>query len=591
MKKIAQQLSTLMAVIVAILLISQTEQALGVVESKMTKSPIRFDNLMMNPLKTFNMEIADNTQLMTSPVDETTWKYGARPANISSEFKGSWNSTAGSMFQAPQSKKTLVNEGAIYAALQLTKSVSKDYSFAEGWLVVRAGDHINDDIYQLMIVGLYDPKKGQMWAYMYPPHLASTMNLPVQGGFSDKNIIKILSQTIDKEYKRLVKEYGKSNTNIDSTVPAQNCVYRGNFEALKLNKTVTPTFSQHTHYVITEELKPEKEFYLLRGSLAGLDAGNKLCASELTFDMETQDKLLYMRKSIRYSIFILALTFPSILALIHQMKRTNTQSTAQRVSLLTVGGLSILDSYICIAHFGLSIMYPRRFSFLIVIALFSFILFSIFGLKYLHSVWKSRYPHREWEELRSKLSNLHVRYYLVMLLGFVLIINFPILVPFVLFALYSFWLPQIVMNFTKNVPRSLHPFFVINTSISRLSYLWYFWSCPSNFLDVQAQYILVGSITAYVALQSLVLIAQYILGARAFIPKWLTPKSYSYKRPLPEAAFENGECTCIICFEDLTETTDVMVTPCDHAFHDHCLSRWMEEKLECPVCRQPIPEM
>ncbi|KAI8814364.1 hypothetical protein BJ742DRAFT_787266 [Cladochytrium replicatum] len=32
-----------------------------------------------------------------------------------------------------------------------------------------------------------------------------------------------------------------------------------------------------------------------------------------------------------------------------------------------------------------------------------------------------------------------------------------------------------------------------------------------------------------------------------------------------------------------------MVTPCHHIFHTDCLERWMEVKLECPICRTELP--
>ena len=32
-----------------------------------------------------------------------------------------------------------------------------------------------------------------------------------------------------------------------------------------------------------------------------------------------------------------------------------------------------------------------------------------------------------------------------------------------------------------------------------------------------------------------------------------------------------------------------MVTPCDHLFHEICLSQWMDLKMECPVCRASLP--
>ena len=32
------------------------------------------------------------------------------------------------------------------------------------------------------------------------------------------------------------------------------------------------------------------------------------------------------------------------------------------------------------------------------------------------------------------------------------------------------------------------------------------------------------------------------------------------------------------------------ITPCDHVFHDGCLSQWLAVKLECPVCRAALPD-
>jgi hypothetical protein len=32
-----------------------------------------------------------------------------------------------------------------------------------------------------------------------------------------------------------------------------------------------------------------------------------------------------------------------------------------------------------------------------------------------------------------------------------------------------------------------------------------------------------------------------------------------------------------------------MVTPCKHIFHQNCLIKWFDEKLECPTCRGLVP--
>ena len=51
-----------------------------------------------------------------------------------------------------------------------------------------------------------------------------------------------------------------------------------------------------------------------------------------------------------------------------------------------------------------------------------------------------------------------------------------------------------------------------------------------------------------------------------------------------------GAIDCVICMtEVVVSDRDYMVAPCNHLFHDECLRRWMEVKMECPTCRAPLP--
>jgi hypothetical protein len=34
---------------------------------------------------------------------------------------------------------------------------------------------------------------------------------------------------------------------------------------------------------------------------------------------------------------------------------------------------------------------------------------------------------------------------------------------------------------------------------------------------------------------------------------------------------------------------DVMVCPCEHVFHTECLTRWMDQAMQCPTCRAQLP--
>lgn len=40
---------------------------------------------------------------------------------------------------------------------------------------------------------------------------------------------------------------------------------------------------------------------------------------------------------------------------------------------------------------------------------------------------------------------------------------------------------------------------------------------------------------------------------------------------------------------DAESARHLQVTPCDHFFHNACMLRWMQVKLECPTCRRPLP--
>jgi transmembrane E3 ubiquitin-protein ligase len=48
---------------------------------------------------------------------------------------------------------------------------------------------------------------------------------------------------------------------------------------------------------------------------------------------------------------------------------------------------------------------------------------------------------------------------------------------------------------------------------------------------------------------------------------------------------------CSICYDaiDVHDRRRYMLAPCDHLFHRDCLLRWMDQKMECPTCRCPLP--
>lgn len=53
----------------------------------------------------------------------------------------------------------------------------------------------------------------------------------------------------------------------------------------------------------------------------------------------------------------------------------------------------------------------------------------------------------------------------------------------------------------------------------------------------------------------------------------------------------HGSKECVICMNPvpLKPHSARMLTPCGHFFHEACLTRWMEVKMDCPTCRRPLP--
>ncbi|KAG0669200.1 transmembrane E3 ubiquitin-protein ligase 1 [Maudiozyma exigua] len=211
-----------------------------------------------------------------------------------------------------------------------------------------------------------------------------------------------------------------------------------------------------------------------------------------------------------------------------------------------------------------------------------------------------------------------------------------------IFILNSYWWPQIFRNAIKGIPsrrereRISNPTnrrqykapllwkFIIGTTIIRTFPIVYFFTYSSNIFRHHKDIRFVVILSLWLLFQIAVLYSQDILGARWFLSQHTIPEGYSYFKPVSLVLLkEHGNISdptasgatsttsdhpvattsvdCAICMsevsvyvEELHETHNVdihdyMVTPCNHIFHTACLENWMSYKLQCPVCRTPLP--
>ncbi|KAI8086537.1 uncharacterized protein BX664DRAFT_336101 [Halteromyces radiatus] len=348
----------------------------------------------------------------------------------------------------------------------------------------------------------------------------------------------------------------------------------------------------------------------------------------------------YFSKTISYATMATILAILQIFLLIHQMEYTPTPSSVSNVSYWTIAMQAMMDGYICLLHLTTGVVLDSVFLPFASAAFFSFILVSIFGMRYLLVIWRIQRP----ESVRTNQSSptsgpqttettgsqqpvsssiqSHMdfsRLYAILLFGLFLFYQSTtrsafiqnIVVSVLGFGFFSFWIPQIIRNVSRGCRKPLSPRYILGMTFTRLAIPLYFYACPRNIISQEPSFG-VWVLVVYVLIQVCILFLQDILGPRFFVPEKYLPQTYNYHPILPpedEETTHGGDSTnkstqprdCAICMlsVDTSSTaatglhvlgrTQYMMTPCHHLFHTDCLEKWMRIKLECPVCRSYLP--
>jgi hypothetical protein len=309
--------------------------------------------------------------------------------------------------------------------------------------------------------------------------------------------------------------------------------------------------------------------------------------SEYTEDMQKSSRVTYCGIFTVLNIFI----FLSIAR--HTQDCIESEQYAKRTSLTTLLLNASTDLALCLWHMKLAMSYFITFDFMVLASLWSFSLYMMTQHRLVQLVWKAQHEDvsaQGWRVLMRQHSAFNTRFFI----GVITLISigyiFDFLVLGLIFLLHASWIPQIVRNAVEGYKQSWRSQVYIQLTLARFALLYYIFGCPSNFLVWRPKYWYVALLFFLMAFQLTVLKLQSSLGPRFFVPHRFRPQLYSYFRTLEEEGGDEAR-ECMICLSPFTKQTDckTMHTPCGHCFHEECLKRWMDVKMQCPTCRSELP--
>lgn len=322
---------------------------------------------------------------------------------------------------------------------------------------------------------------------------------------------------------------------------------------------------------------------------------------------------IFILKAIKYALVATCFSFLQLLLLFRQVQYSTSTVNASKLSLTSVAMNSVFDAYVCLIHLTAGLYIDDLFNSFIMVSFVQFMVFSMFDLRLVLLVWSARNPHdfrSGWERMRATVTKIYTGFYGGIFLCVVFLYYVRHQMKLFVFLIFAFWVPQIVRNAKTGEKFALQERFLLGVSAIRLFFPLYAFGCPRNFFEFQTNFVVVFGLIVFVGLQVFILRGQNRWGTRFFIPKRFQPDYYEYHRTFQIDPDDDEKCA--ICMDNFIEDPDVetitnsaektkvsfvekdlskkvLTTPCNHHFCRECLTHWMETKMICPTCRQPLP--
>ncbi|CCD27372.1 ubiquitin-protein ligase TUL1 NDAI_0K01810 [Naumovozyma dairenensis CBS 421] len=516
-------------------------------------------------------------------------------------------------------------------------------------------------------IAVYDIRRGRILGMSQSSKFHSLFALPHYMNLRNEENNEIFS-----EVKLLIKEYWNTSNYVDTLTMSDldqlydNALTKCEYMAF-LQLEPWSQYTKDQIKQIDDELdwpigRPVNISHIPPVSIKSGLLYSPDCGVQLQFNDVKGPRTELKVRTIRIHIIIGILLFAAqIYLLLCQMQHTNTPSSINKISFYSFSMINLVDGSLATLYFVAASVLPELYLPLVLSSFLSFILASIFETRYMISIYASQVNEAHvgiLTLLRGHLRNeddhvprttivpdeasisgrLYGRFFFSLII-FIFVVSSSTSWPrkirmifeyIAIFALNSYWVPQIFRNTIKGIAsrrdrrRNNSPTnrrqnempllwrFILGTTVIRTLPIIYVFTYSANIFRHHRDVTFVVVLSLWLIFQIAILYSQDILGSRWFLPQHSIPEGYTYFKPISlQHSIEHGggskdepyTVDCAICMSPVpvyieevegTHKVDIhsyMVTPCNHIFHTECLENWMGYKLQCPVCRSSLPPL
>ena len=351
---------------------------------------------------------------------------------------------------------------------------------------------------------------------------------------------------------------------------------------------------------------------------------------EIYFEAEAHGSFEYPKKILNYSIFLSIFAFIEIISTTKFMILINdSQQMSLNTDIYTIIIHIIWSSIIFYGNFVLALSQNNLLFEYIMPGIIYFCLFSFFLLRILFFSWRARnidLIYRDSQLFKRKLIQFYLSVYILLIFTMASLKIWYSYFIMTFFLFFGTWLGQIIYSAKKGTKPSMPHSHIFLVTIFKAFVPIYLKCYPNSIFSFKPNYLKAFILDIVLIFEAIILSLQKLLGPKFFLTKKYKQPKFDYYKQENEIDEKTKNQECVIClenigkisqFEENKENTEnskfnlekfledlikkykhrnrnkgpYMITPCHHVFHSKCLEMWLEQKNECPYCRQRIPPL